>query len=106
MPTAEDAVTDARKVLRSIVDRWERQRYSSPLKDRCEEFLDVIDGVPAGLGAAAEGAAIVSQSQPLREAVATADAGGYGGSLLAAARSLLAAMDIAGAGTGETPRSA
>ena len=102
MTTPEAAVTAAQEVLRSIVDRWDRQRYSSPLKHQCDEFLDLVDSVRPAPGADAE--AIAAQSQRLREAVTAADAHGYGGTLLAAARSLLEAMDIAAARTGAVPR--
>lgn len=104
MTTPEDAVTDARKVLRSIVDRWDRQRYSSPLKDQCAEILDLIDKGGPAPGADAGWEAIVAQGQRLREVVTAAGADGYGGSLLAAARSLLEAIEIAAAGPGGAPR--
>lgn len=91
--TTDSAVTDARKLLHSIVERWDRQRHSSVLKDRADELLNLLDGVPPGSGTTAHYAGIRARSQPLRDAVATADARGYGGSLLAACRSLLRAID-------------
>lgn len=44
METTDTAVLDARNLLHSIVDLWDRQRYSGDLKDRAEEFLSFLDG--------------------------------------------------------------
>lgn len=93
MVAADHEVTDARNLLRSIVDRWNRQRHSGVVKDRAEEFLSFLDSAIEGTRTAAEWTDIRAQSQPLREAVTAADAHGYESSLLAAARSLLRVID-------------
>lgn len=97
MVAADHEMTHARNLLRSIVDRWSRQRHSGAVKDRAEEFLSFLDSALDGTRATVEWTEIRAQSHPLRDAVAAADARGYESSLLAAARSLLRAIDSASA---------